>query len=57
MKKEELAIYETPLIAEFISNKFLQNIMARYIAWKVNKKWERLVKRNERAEWLSKIIR
>lgn len=52
MKKEELALYETPMIAEFISNHLLQNTIAKYIAWKVNRKVKRMNLRKEREVYL-----
>lgn len=41
MEEKELLKYEMPTIAEFVSNDFLQNILARYLAWKVNRKMKR----------------
>jgi len=52
MKKSELLEYEMPTITEFISNKFLQDIIARYLVSKVNRKWKRLLKRKEREKYL-----
>lgn len=52
MNKEELALYETPAIAGYISNSFLQSVVARYIAWKVNTKIDRMNKRQKRAVYL-----
>ncbi len=52
MEKEELLKYEMPSIAEFVSVGFLQTILARYTAWKINKKWARYVARQEREKWI-----
>ena len=41
MERNELLIYEMPLMAEFVSNSLLQEIIARYLAWKINRKWKR----------------
>ncbi len=54
MEKKELLLYEAPTISEFISVGFLQTLTARYIAFKVNRKWERYQKRLRRAEFLGR---
>lgn len=41
MNKEELLVYEMPAIAEFVSIGWMQTIIAKYVAWKVNRKVER----------------
>ena len=41
MEKLDLGMYEAPSIAENISIGWMQELMARYIAWKVNRKWKR----------------
>ena len=41
MKREELLVYEMPTIAEFISFEWGQTIIAKYTAWKINRKWKR----------------
>ena len=53
MKTEELLIYEMPTIAEFIGNKFLQSIIAKIVAKKINKKMKRYNKRMDRANFFS----
>lgn len=53
MKKEELIVYELPSISEYISIEFLQNMIARYTARKVNRKWSRYEKRKDRELFLS----
>ena len=56
MKDEEikkLLEYETPLFAEYVSWNWLQNIIAKYIAWKVRRKLKRLDLRQKRKEYLS----
>jgi len=57
MKKEDLLWYEAPAITEKISIDWIQNIMARYIAWKINRKWERYQKRLKRALFLENLIK
>ena len=52
MKKEDLTVYEVPSIAEYVSNSFLQDIIARYTAWRVNTKWNRYVRRLERQKFI-----
>jgi hypothetical protein len=52
MKKEDLTVYEVPSIAEHVSNPFLQDIIARYTAWRVNSKWNRYVRRLERQKFI-----
>jgi len=49
MKKEDLLIYESPSISEFVSIGFFQDIIAGYLAWKINRKWRRYDKRIVRA--------
>jgi len=48
MDKRELVIYESPLIAEFISIGWIQNIVAYFIARKVSRKMRRYNKRKAR---------
>jgi len=45
MTKEELILYEMPFFVEFISINWLQDIIARYIGWKVNRKFNRFARR------------
>jgi len=52
MKKEEFILYEMPWFVEFISIRWLQSIIAKYIARTVERKLYRLEKRKFRAEWL-----
>lgn len=50
MKKEELLIYEAPWYSDYISWDWLQNIIAKRLANKINRKWKRYefrVKRNK----------
>ena len=51
MEKKELLEYECPFIAEFISNNRLQDLIAKYLVWKVNKKWKRYENRLARREY------
>jgi len=51
MKKKDLIGYEMPTVAEFISFNWGQEIIARYIAWKVNRKYKRYMKRLARARF------
>jgi len=53
----DLIMYEMPLIAEFISINWLQNILAKYTAHKVTKKMARFNKRVDRKELISKFIK
>ena len=52
MKKEDLTIYEVPSIAEHISISWVQDIIARYTAWRVNTKWNRYVRTLERQKFI-----
>lgn len=45
MKKTDLVIYEMPSVSEFISWPWFQEIIARYTAYKVNRKWKRYTNR------------
>ena len=56
MKKEELILYESPTIAEFISLDWLQEIIAKYLAWKINRKWARYQYRLARHEFFNQKI-
>lgn len=51
----ELLKYETPSIAEFVSWEWLQNIISRYLAWKINRKLKRYNMRCTREEWLKSL--
>ena len=48
-------MYEAPTISEYISNGFLQGIVSRYIAYKINKKWIRYEKRMSREKFLQAV--
>jgi hypothetical protein len=52
MDKQKLLTYECPTISEYISVDWMQTIIARYVAWKVNKKIRRYNKRIERMKFL-----
>jgi hypothetical protein len=52
MKKEDLTVYEVPSIAEYVSISWMQDIIARYTAWRVNTKWNRYVRRLERQKFI-----
>jgi hypothetical protein len=52
MKKEDLLIYELPTIAESISFSWGQEIIAKYLARKINRKWKRYEHRLKRAKYL-----
>jgi len=54
MEKKEILKYEAPFIAEFISIGWMQDVIARYIAWKVNRKWKRYLYREDREKWVRK---
>lgn len=41
MDKNKLIIYEMPCFAQYISNDLFQEYIARYVAWKVNRKMKR----------------
>ena len=53
--KRELLLYEVPSITEYISNDFLQEIIAKYIAYKVNKKYKRYEERCIREDFFNPI--
>ena len=55
MNTDKLLIYEMPAIAEFISNDWLQGIIAKYVANKINRKVKRYNQRVERAEYLKNL--
>ncbi len=55
MNKKELVVYEAPSITEFISWGWLQDLMARYIAWTVNRKWDRYQYRLRRNEMMQRL--
>jgi hypothetical protein len=55
MEKKEILKYEAPFIAEFISIGWMQDVIARYIAWKVNRKWKRYLYREDRENGLESI--
>ena len=57
MKKEELLKYEMPSIAEYISIAWMQKIVARYCAWKINRKWRRYENRQKREKFLKGFMR
>lgn len=47
---KELLLYEMPTFAEFIPIGWLQDIIAMHLAWKVNRKYNRYVRRLKLAE-------
>jgi len=50
MNKDELTFYELPAIASYISIWWIQDLVARYVAYKVNTKYARMIKRIEDAK-------
>jgi len=56
MTKQELCQYEAPSITEYISNDFLQGVIAKYIAFKVNRKWQRYQKRLQREVFIKRYL-
>ncbi len=52
MTPHELLKYELPAITEYISWDWLQSLIARYYAYKVNRKYYRYEKRLYREKWL-----
>lgn len=56
MKKEDLLIYEAYWFTEYISNSWLQEIIARCLARKVNKKWRRYEERIAREKFIRKYL-
>ena len=56
MKKEELLVYEAPTITEFISWSWGQNLAARYLDWKINRKWERYQFRLNRERYFKELL-
>ena len=57
MKKEELVIYECPSIAEYISFNWGQNIVGKYLSYKIKRKLKRYNKRIEREKMLKSFIK
>jgi len=49
---EDLVRYETPVIAEFISTGWIQDILAKHLARKVSRKIARYNKRIDRDNFL-----
>jgi len=56
MKREEIILYEAPALSEYIGVGWMQDILARYLSWKVTRKWNRYTKRLERAERVYRMI-
>lgn len=56
MDFKSLIEYEAPAIAEYISNKYFQNIVAKYLSWKIEKKLLRYRARKKTEEELRKIL-
>lgn len=54
MNEEELLKYELPSISEYISIGWMQEIIARLTANRINRKLRRYKKRKEREEFISK---
>jgi hypothetical protein len=57
LDKKALVEYELPVWAEYVSVDWIQTVIARYIAWKVNRKWSRLLKRRQRGKLLEILRR
>ncbi len=55
MDTNKLLLYEAPWITEFISINWVQNLVARYIAYKVNRKVKRYNFRIDRQEFFEKL--
>ena len=53
INKEELLKYELPAITEYVSIKWIQTLIARFTAYRVNKKIFRYRMRIKREEFLS----
>lgn len=45
MSIKELLLYEMPTIGEYISIKWIQDIIARYLAWNTQRKYDRYLRR------------
>lgn len=56
MKIEDLLIYESPTISERLDYKWMQDIMSKYLAWKVNRKWKRYQRRIKTAELVRNML-
>lgn len=46
---QDLLFYEMPSCAEYTNIGFIQELIAKYTAWKINRKYERYITRLERA--------
>jgi hypothetical protein len=57
MEKEELLKYELPSYSEYISNPFLQEIVARMCARRINRKLRIYEKRKARELFFSTITK
>lgn len=56
MNKTELLTYEAPFISEYVSIGWIQTILARYLAWKINRKLARYEKRLERVRFIKSNV-
>lgn len=56
MTTREALEYDTPSIAEYVSNDFLQGLIAKYVAHKVGRKLARLARRRERVKWAKDLL-
>lgn len=56
MNTNKMIKYEMPWIAEFISINWLQDVVARYVAFKVSRKIKRYNHRIEREKWVKQLI-
>lgn len=52
-EKQVLLKYELPSIAEYCSISWIQEVIARYTAMKINRKWARYQKRLRREKFLT----
>jgi hypothetical protein len=52
MDKKKLLYYELPFFTEYCSIGFLQDLIGRYVAWKINRKYKRYLDRLERAKMI-----
>lgn len=56
IQPKDLLFYEMPSCAEYTNIGFIQEMIARYTAWKINRKYERYLTRLERTQMFSKEI-
>jgi len=55
--KDLIILYDTPTLAEFVGFKWGQDIIAKYLAWKVGRKLDRYIRRKEREDFIKSYLK